>query len=1318
MPSDQSAETIPMVVGIGASAGGLAALRKFLDHVPHDSGIAFVVVVHLSPNHESHLAALLQPSVRFPVQQVNKTTVLQPNNVYVIPPNANLDAIDSHLRLSKLEENRKERAPIDHFFRTLATAHDGSSIAVVLTGTGSDGTLGIKDVKASGGLVIVQDPAEAEFDGMPQSAISTGMVDFILPLDQIPATIIRYTQTKPLVPSLKSKDEAPPEERELLQKIYAQMQTRTNRDFSRYKQATVLRRIARRMQVNYIENIGAYLELLRERPEEVHALADELLITVTRFFRDTEVFEKLEHEIIPELFERKRGSDSIRAWSIGCATGEEAYSLAMLLVEAAARYDVQPVIQVFATDLHAHSLAKAREGIYPGDIAIDVKEERLKRFFQKENGAYRVRKELRELVIFAPHNILSDPPYSRIDLISCRNLLIYLERAVQHDLIELFHHALNPDGVLLLGSAESLESADLFRLGDKRLCYFFKRNVPSRELRLPVFPLTRSRFVADVHPPREHTPTRAAYATLHRELLDRYAPPSILVSPDNLIVNLSSNAGHYMLHPDGEPTSNIFRVVREELQLELQTALHQAREQHKDIETGPIPVRVNGGTHLVVLHVVPVLDREREGFALVVFEEQKPGHVPEAALPEVSQSSNRTHELEAELARARQQMKALIKDHERKSEEMRSASEEMQSTNEELRSTMEELETSKEELQSINEELQTVNQQNRHKVEELAQLSTDLQNHMAATDIATLFLDRELRVLRFTPKLGELFNVRVIDHGRPISDLTNRLGYSELDEDAKAVIKRLVPVERELQDKGGKWFLVRILPYRSSQDRIDGVVITFVDIHRRKLAEEQIRTEKRYAEIIIETLHEPLLILTFDFRVQTANPSFYRHFQLHPENTIGQHIYDLDGGHWNIPEMRTLLQRVSTEKIAVEDVEVEHTFQRIGRKVVLISARILAEFQLILMGIRDLTEKKRSENDLLRAERDLQAANDAKDMFLATLSHEMRTPLNAITGWINILRMGKCDQATLSEGLDVIERNTSAQVKLIEDVLDVSRIVSGKLRLEIAECDLIETITESIDAVRPAAEARGITLHAHLDPAARHVFCDGGRMQQVVWNLLTNAIKFSADGGKVDVTLSRDQSAAQISVSDNGQGISPELLPHVFDRFRQADNSTRRRFGGLGLGLSIVKQLVELHGGTVEARSDGEGHGSTFIFRLPIKAVAARARCEDAPSSIGVEGAARASHSLPQPVRLDGVHVLVVDDEADARRMLGKVLEGAGAHVTSAASASAALAILERAAPAEVPDVLVSDVGMPNRMAMTSSAKCGAAAIIPKHCRR
>ena len=512
------------------------------------------------------------------MQQVTETIPIEANHVYVIPPGCNLNTIDTHLRLSDLEEQRRDRAPIDHFLRTLAHAHDGKAVGVILTGTGSDGTLGIREIKAQGGLTIVQDPNEAEYDGMPQSAIATGVIDWVLPLAKIPQYVLRFARTQPRMAIPREDTEPEDEELQLLHKVFTQVKSRTGRDFSRYKRSTIMRRLRRRMQLNQTEELSDYLTLLRERPHEVIDLSDDFLITVTNFFRDQEVFAQLEEHVIPQIFADKKPEQPVRVWSVGCSTGEEAYSLAILLLEESGRHVSPPELQVFASDLHDSSLAKAREGFYPGDIEAYVNPQRLRRFFTKEDGGYRIRKEVRDMVVFAPHNLLSDPPFSNLDLIACRNVLIYLQREVQRDVIDLFHYGLRPGSFLLLGTSETIETSELFHTEDKKNCLFRKRNVPAPELRLPVFPITQTRRLSPMRTERVEEGT-VHYGELHQQIVERYAPPSLLVNPDYRVVHLSEHVGRYLIHPGGEMTNNIFKLVRPDFHIELRATLQLAQEE-------------------------------------------------------------------------------------------------------------------------------------------------------------------------------------------------------------------------------------------------------------------------------------------------------------------------------------------------------------------------------------------------------------------------------------------------------------------------------------------------------------------------------------------------------------------------------------------------------------------------------------------------------------------------------------------------------------------------------------------------------------------
>lgn len=1198
----------PTVVGIGASAGGPAALKRFFENVPSDSGLAFVVVVHLSPEHKSHLADLLQPSVRFPVQQVTENVLLEANNVYVIPPNANLDAIDTHLRLSKLEEHRRQRAPIDHFFRTLASTHDGHAIGIVLTGTGSDGTLGLKEIKAKGGLIVVQEPNEAEFDAMPQSAIATGLVDLVLPLAEMPDALIRYLKTEPRLPLPEDGKEAEHAERILLPKILAVLKSRTDRDFSRYKSATILRRIARRMQLNYIEDFNRYTARLRENPEETRALADDLLITVTSFFRDSEVFQKLESAVIPKLFENKTSKDVLRVWSVGCATGEEAYSLAMILLEEAARREAPPQIQIFASDLHKRSLESAREGIFSGDIETDVNPERLKRFFVKENGGYRIRKEVRDLVVFAPHSLLGDPPFLRINLISCRNLLIYLDRSVQRDVIDLFHYALYPDGYLMLGSSESVDASSLFRTEDKKLCLYRKRNVPAPEPRLPVFPVTRIN-AAERGLRLDAISGQTSYRSVHQDMLERFAPPSILVGPDDQIIHLSEHGGRFLIHPGGAMTASAVKSIREELRTEFQALLRQSRDTLKPHASRLISVRIDGHAVPVFMHARPSLEKDQEGFVLVMFIEHivaqatGNGSANSTGL-EPGQESERIVHLESELTTARQHLQATI-------EEFETSREEMKATNEELRSTMEEVETSKEELQSINEELQTVNQENRHKVEELSQLSSDLQNLLAATEIATLFLDRDLRIMRFTPRVAELFNIRVADRGRPISDLTHRLGYEQLRSDAESVLGRLVPIEREIQDDAGRWYLSRVLPYRSAEDRIDGLVLTFIDITSQKNAETALRSsalelfrEGTWLRTMLDSLSDGIIGTDNRANVTYLNPVAERLTGWLRTETVSKQITD-------VYDVRTLsgdrvqechLQKsLKTEAPVGRELFILHSRHGVSTAIEEAAAAILMGRQLegAIAIVADITERagrerqQKVERDELRAEvhrttselGQTHAELRALSAHLIKAQEEERRRLarelhDDFSQRMAILSVG------IDRALEQIRQNPDECVRTLQDARDeASRLNQG---LRETSHRLHPSVLEDLGlvaALRSLITGFGVSgngISFHLPDDVSKVNPDAATaLYRITQEALRNATKHAVEAS-IHVNLVKEDGLLKLSIRDDGPGFDLE----------------QARLSG-GLGLLSMQERSRLANGTFGVKTH-PGEGTAIEVHIPV----------------------------------------------------------------------------------------------------------------------
>ncbi|MCW3095128.1 MAG: signal transduction histidine kinase with CheB and CheR [Chthonomonadaceae bacterium] len=865
------------VVGIGASAGGLKPLQTFFDHMPSDSGMAFVVVMHLAPDYASNLAQILRHHTGMKVTQVTESVTVEPNRVYVIPPNHHLAARDGKLFLVEPQQPPGLRVAIDLFFRTVSVAFGPRAVCVVLSGADSDGAIGIKHVKEQGGVTIVQDPTEAEHESMPRSAMATGMVDWVLPVADMPGRLIQFVQneTRMHVPPDEPQEGETPEadnrnaggpltvqqvpsvtDEEALQEVMRFLNAQTGHDFSHYKRATVLRRVARRLQVNLLETIPAYLEFLRTHAAETPALLHDLLISVTNFFRDSEAFAALEIHM-PQMFAGKEASEQVRVWVAGCATGEEAYSIAILLYEHASRLTSPPAIQVFATDIDDEVIHYARAGLFPATIEADVSAERLRRFFQKDQGRYRIRKEIREIVLFSPHNLLKDPPFSRLDLTTCRNLLIYLKREAQERVFDTFHYALRPGGLLFLGGSESVDDSHiLFVPLDKRHRIFARRAVarPNGHIIPMPFPSTLQRAVnAPVLPrpfPSSSEPVESAvpppafsselrtmhFSEMHFALLEQMAPPSVLINAAYDIVHLSEHAGQFLQFVGGEPSANLTTAIHPALRVELRATLFRASRSGMPTTASHVPMTRDGMTRLIDIHVRPVPPMQTgQGYLLVLFEavEAVNGSPGVIALS----SEQITRDLEEEIQELKTLANSTSEQYEASTEELKASNEELQAMNEELRSATEELETGKEELQSINEELTTVNHELKSSVEQVNRVNSDLQNLMASTDIGTIFLGRQLQIKRFTPRVQELFNMIPTDIGRPLSDITHKLNYPALTEDAERVLHDLRPNEREVSSNDS-WFLARMLPYRTVDDRIDGVVLTFVDITTRKHTED------------------------------------------------------------------------------------------------------------------------------------------------------------------------------------------------------------------------------------------------------------------------------------------------------------------------------------------------------------------------------------------------------------------------------------------------------------------------------------------------
>ena len=847
-----------VVAGLGASAGGVEALEAFFAGLPEIDGVAFVVVLHLPPNEESRLADVLQAGLPLPVTQVTETVTVEPGRVYVIPPDKNLLAADGRLVLEPIEEERVRRRPIDHFFRTLAHAYGKRAVGVVLSGTGANGTVGVRALKEAGGMILAQDPADAAFEEMPRTAIAAGVVDAVGPAGALAAEVVAYAHRLRRAHLPDAPAELPEDGQKALQGVLAQLRVRTGHDFAHYKRATVLRRLDRRLHVTGAPSLAGYLDHLRGDADEAKALLEDLLISVTNFFRDPEAFAALERAI-PRLFEGKGPDGEVRVWVAGCATGEEAYSLAMLLLEHADTLAEPPRVQVFATDLSEQAVRMARAGSYPESIEADVSAERLRRFFDHESGRYRVAERLREAVLFAPHSLLVDPPFSRMDLVSCRNVLIYFQRELQQQALAAFHYALRRGGLLFLGTSESSGGDPaLFEAADNRARIFRRLDVETPPHALPRVPRVLYRPPPGDHTrPGDHgrpgagTPAQHGSrpadepgdaARTHLALRAAAAPPSVLVAEGGDVVHVSEEAAPFLQVTTGAPTRTLARVLRPELRAPAQAALFQARREGRPVEAGPVAVELGGDTRAVVVRARP----SPEGSLVQVAFDVLLPQTSAAAAAAVADADADTVLAEA-LRLAQEQLQVSVEEFETSREELQAQNEELQSMNEELRSTAEELETSKEEAQSMAEELRTVNEELKGKVDETARARGDLENLIAATEIATLFLDRTLRIQRFTPRVRDLFHVLASDVGRPLGHLAQKFGGARLVEDAEAAIERLDVKEREVQGEDGRWYLVHARPYRTAEDRIDGVVVTFVDITRRKADEAALRASAERA---------------------------------------------------------------------------------------------------------------------------------------------------------------------------------------------------------------------------------------------------------------------------------------------------------------------------------------------------------------------------------------------------------------------------------------------------------------------------------------
>ncbi len=1204
------------IVGVGASAGGLEAFTQLFKNLPADPGMAFVLIQHLAAAHESMLTELLSKATSMPVREVKDGMTVEPNNVYVIPPDTEMVIFQGVLHLTPREKTRGQYMPVDSFLRSLAQDRGNSAIAVIMSGSGSDGSIGIRAVKEEGGIVFAQDET-SKYDGMPKSAIDTGCVDFVLPPDKIAAELLRIRRHPYLVPVRPGEGgQIIAAEDNDLNKIFIMIRSFKGVDFTSYKRSTIMRRVKRRMLLQKIEGMEKYVAYLKENPSEIETLYQDILINVTSFFREPETFDALKRSVFPSIVKKAAPDIPVRIWVPACSTGEEAYSIAIALIEYMDDNKISRPVQLFATDIDDIAVEKARKGIYPENISRDVSPERLRRFFEKTGGGYVINKLVREMCIFAKHNMVKDPPFSKIDLISCRNVLIYFGAELQKRTVRILFYALNPKGFLMIGPSETVgEFAGLFSVVDKKNTIYAKKTEQSEHHFEASVEYGKEKAVGkkktDVQP--------GAVFNLQREadniVLSKYSPAGFVVNEDMKVLQFRGDTGPYLRPAPGQASLDLLKIVSEDLVAELRTLFRQAKTE--DVPAIKKRAKVERGKMLAYINisVVPFkAPASGERYFLILLEE-----IGKHRRPRSGPSTEDAIQLRQELVTSKAHLNTVTQEYEAANEELRALNEELQSSNEEMQSINEEMETAKEELQSTNEELTTVNDELRSRNEETTQLNSDLTNVLRGIEIPIIILGSEFQIRRFNDAAAGLLNLIPTDAGRPLSDIRTNINVPELEQMVLASINTLAVKEKEVQDIEGRWYSLTIRPYKTVDNRIDGVLMTLVDIDDLKHNLLRVEEAYDYANAIVETVREPLLVLAPDLRVITANKSFYANFLVGPEETEDRYIYELGNGQWNIPGLMKQLQEVLPQDKAFSDFEVELELPNIGRRVMILNARKIylkepyfktalnatEHFdRLILLAIEDITGRKKTEEALKTLNlalqstaSELKAAYKDMESFSYAASHDLRSPLTTIEGFSNILLedyAGKLDD--YGKGLlKSISNNAKKMNQLIRDLLSFSR-VSTKEVLKY-DFNMEEVVQKLVEELRPAPGERNIRFEIKRLPSA---YGDLFMINQVLVNLLTNAIKFTQtrDTAVIEVNGYTENAESIYYVRDNGIGFNMQFSDKLFGLFQRLHSSKEAE--GTGIGLVIVKNIIEKHGGRVWAEGKPDT-GATFYFTLPNK---------------------------------------------------------------------------------------------------------------------
>ena len=1184
------------IVCVGASAGGLEAFTAFLHYLPADTGMAFVLIQHLDPRQRSGLTELLSKATKMPVLEIAADTPIEPNCIYVISPNVLMSITDGQIRVEARGSGRN--LPIDYFMRSLASDNTSKAIGIVLSGTASDGTLGLKAVKAEGGITFAQEPSSAKFDGMPRSAIAAGVVDFVLTPEDIAKRLVRIARHPYIAKTPEDGGQEAYETELALNRMFQLLRSVTGNDFTHYKRTTIRRRLHRRMVLHANETLAEYITYLQENPAEVRALADDLLICVTAFFREPEYFEALTNKVFPEVLKDRSPENSIRVWVPGCATGEEAYSIAICLTEFLERAGASVPLQIFASDISETAIGKARAGIYAISALSKISPARLKRFFVKANGGYQIAKSIRDSCIFARQNVTKDPPFHNLDLISCSNVLIYFEPVLQKKVLATFHYALKASGVLVLGPSESVGPlSQAFLPLDKKLKIYVKQ--PSAEpLKIPA---TANEPVA-AEPAGSSPASGNVRVTLdiqkaaERMLLAQYAPAGVIVDDALNVVHVRGDTGPYLQVAPGEPTYNLLKMVREGLLVGLRQAVLKAK-QKKAAVSQQTRVKLHGQLRDVNLKVVPI---NGPGCAdarhfMVLFEDADSAraHAPEDAGQQETgsarpaklsggRSARENAPLKQELAATREYLQSIIEDQEAATEELKSANEEAQASNEEL-------ETAKEELQSTNEELNTLNDELKTRNIALTEVNSDLSNVLASINVPLVMVGKDLSIRRFTQAMESMLNLIDSDVGRSISDLKPNIDVPDLPELLRGVVAGGRPAEvREIQGPNGRWYYLQAVPYRAPDNKIDGAVLVMFDI-------DAVRHTRDYAEAMVETVPQPLLVLSSDLKVTAANRSFYETFRVSINDTENRFIYDLGNGQWNIPKLRQALQEVLPKNVAFRSYEVSHKFDNIGQKTMQLSARRLQQLtpynpENILLAIEDITERK-------RAEEQIRTTNDDLKHFAYAASHDLQEPLRMVTIYSQLLAReykGKLDKhadqyiAYAVEGAERME----GLLKGMREFWQASE--SAEEHRTTIDCnEVVKKVMLNLH--NNIADSGAIVTHAKLPT----VWAEEMALVQVFQNLVGNAVKYrNKKPPEVHVSAGKNDKGEWVfSVRDNGIGIDPQYAEKIFGMFNRLNG---RKYPGSGIGLAISRKVVERLGGRIWVESK-PGRGADFKFTIPPK---------------------------------------------------------------------------------------------------------------------